>query len=88
MQHSKDLAKKTILGKILKNRTYEIAINPKYDGYQKVLASMVSKIFDKKTGAGATVNEVLGHELGKTVIKKLKRRKVYARFRDNIWQQI
>ena len=88
MQHNKDLAKKTILGKILKNRTYEIAINPKYDGYQKVLASMVYKILHKKTGAGANVNEVLGQELGKTGIKKLKRRKVYARFRDNIWQQI
>ena len=34
---------------ILKDRAYEIAINRKYDGYQKQLASMVYKVFDKKT---------------------------------------
>ena len=28
---SKDLAKRTVLDKILKDRAYEIAINPKYD---------------------------------------------------------
>ena len=35
------LAKKTILDKILKDKTYEIAINLKYNGYQGELASMV-----------------------------------------------
>ena len=52
---------------------------------------MVYKFFDKKTGsgvigkAGVSVNEQLAEELHKPVIKKLKRRKVYARFKDNIW---
>ena len=32
---SKDLGKRTILDKVLKDRVYEIAINPKYDGYIK-----------------------------------------------------
>ena len=41
--------------------------------------------FDKKTGSGISVNEQLAEELHKSVIKKLKRRKVYARFKDNIW---
>ena len=46
---SKDLAKRTISDKILKDRAYEIARNCGYDGYQRALASMVNKFFDKKT---------------------------------------
>ena len=42
-------------------------------------------MFDKKAGSGISVNEQLAEELHKSVIKKLKRRKVYARFKDNIW---
>ena len=34
---------------------------------------------------GISVNEQLAEELHKPVIKKIKRRKVYARFKDNIW---
>ena len=44
---SKDLAKKTISSTISKDRAYEIAINLKYDGCQRGLASMVCKFFDK-----------------------------------------
>ena len=47
--------------------------------------SMVYKFFDKKTGLVIGVNEQLAEELHKPVIKKFKRRKVYARFKDNIW---
>ena len=42
---SKDLAKRTISGKVLKERADEIAINHKYDGYQRGLASTVYKFF-------------------------------------------
>ena len=56
---SKDLAKRTISDKILKDRAYEIARNRNYDGYQRALASMVSKFFDEKTGSGRSVNEQL-----------------------------
>ena len=45
---------------------------------------MVYKVFDKKTRLGASVNEELAEELHKPVIKKFKRRKVYARFKDSI----
>ena len=38
-----------------------------------------------KTGSGISVNEQLAEELHKPVIKKFKGRKVYARFKDNIW---
>ena len=45
---------------------------------------MAYKFFDRKTGSGISVNEQLAEELHKPVIKKIKRRKVYARFKDNI----
>ena len=50
---SKDLAMITISDKFLKDSAYEIAINPKHDGYQRGLASIVYKFLDKKTGSGA-----------------------------------
>ena len=56
----------------MKNRAYEIARNRKYDGYQRALASMVYKFFDKKIGSGVSVNEKLAEELYEAVIKKLK----------------
>ena len=48
---------------------------------------MVFTFFDKKIGSGTNPNvkDVLAQELHKPVIKKFKRRKVYARFNDNIW---
>ena len=82
---SKDVAKRTISDKILKDKTYEIARNCNYNGYQNVLPSMVYKFFDKKTEWGIIVNEPLVEELYKPVIKKIKRRKVYARYEDNIY---
>ena len=81
---NKDLAKRTISDKILKDRAYDIARNRGCYGYQRALASMVYKFFDKKTGSGISVNEQLSKELHKPVIKKFKRRKVYARPKDNI----
>ena len=64
---------------------YEIARNCGYDGYQVVLASMVYKFSDKKTGWGISVNEQLAQELQKPVLEAFKRMKTYARFKDNIW---
>ena len=52
---SKDLTKRTVADKILRNRAFYIAKDPKYDGYQRGLASMVYKFFDKKPkGSGVT----------------------------------
>ena len=77
---SKDLAKRTVSDKILKDTAYEIVINPKYDGYQRGLTSVVYNFFDKKTGLGASVNEVLAQKLHKSLIEIFRRRKVEARF--------
>ena len=76
---------KTISDNALKDGGCEIARNCNYDGYQRALASMVYKFFDEKTRTGISVNEQLAEELHETVIKIFKRRKVYARFKDNIW---
>ena len=43
---SKDLAKRTQSDIFLRDKTYKIAGNPKYDGYQRGLASLVYKFFD------------------------------------------
>ena len=86
---SKDLTKRTFADKILKNKAFDIANGPKYDGYQKGLASMVYKFFDSKvseSGAKLTLqNEQLAEELHKPIIRKFEKRRVYSTFKDNIW---
>ena len=85
---SKDLSKRTQSDKFLRDKAYEIASDPKYDCYQRGLASMVYKFFDKKfggSGIDAEPNYQLANEFHTQIIKKFKRRKVYSSFRDNIW---
>ena len=47
----KDTEKRTQSDKILKDKAFAIANNPKYAGYQRELVSMVCKFFDKKSKA-------------------------------------
>ena len=85
---SKDLAKRTQSDKVLRDKAFKIASDPKYDGYQRGLASMVYKFFDKKSSGSGIANEPnyqLANELHKPIIRKFKKRKVYSSFRDNIW---
>ena len=44
----KDLARRTASDKGLWDKAFSIAKNPKYDGYQRSIASMVYNFFDKK----------------------------------------
>ena len=44
----KKLNRRTVADKVLRDKTFNIAKNPKYDGYQRGLASMVYKFFDKR----------------------------------------
>ena len=78
----KILQKKTIADKLLKNRAFNIAKDPKHDGYQRGLASMVYTFFGKKSaGSGAKhvntkitpQNQQLAEELHKPIIKILKK---------------
>ena len=48
----KDLIKRTIADKVLRDKAFKIASDQKYDGYQRGLASMVYKFFDKKSQGG------------------------------------
>ena len=72
---SKDLVKRTQSDKFLKDKAFKIASDPKYDGYQRGLASMVYTFFDKKSsGSGIVTNKPnyqLANELNKPIIKKV-----------------
>ena len=86
---SKDLVKRTQSGKVLKDKAFKIASNPNYDGYQRGLASMVYKVFDKMSkGSGIVTNKPnyqLANELHKPTIRKFEKRKIVSSFRDTIW---
>ena len=95
----KDLINRTKSDKVLRDKAYDIASNPEYDGNQRGLASMVYKFFHKKsTGSGVKKlkdtakpsslersSSILADELHKPVVKKFNKRKVYSQFKDNIW---
>ena len=73
----KDLVKRTQSDKFLKDKAFRIASDPKYDSYQRGLASVVYKFFDKKSCGSRVVNEPnyrLANELHKPIIKKFKKR--------------
>ena len=85
---SKDLAKRTQSDKVLTDKAFKIASDPKYDGHERGLASIVYKDFDKKSSGSGIANESsyqLANELHKPIIRKFRKRKVYSTFRDNIW---
>ena len=90
----KDLINRTKSDRALRDKAYDIASNPEYDGYQRGLASMVYKLFDKKsTGSGfkklknttKPSSSILADELHKPIIRKFNKRKVYSQFKDTIW---
>ena len=54
---TKDLVKRIQSDKVLKDKAFKIASDPKCDGYQGGLASMVYKFFDKKSSESGIVNE-------------------------------
>ena len=85
---TKDLANRTQSDKVLRNKAFIITSDAKDDGYQRGLGSIVYKFFDKKSSGSGITNEPnyqLINELHKPIIKKIKKRKVYSSFIDNIW---
>ena len=86
----KDLKRRTASDKGLRYKVFNIAKNPKYDGYQRGLASMVYKFFDKnstslpdKSVSGSSVNievkhnEQLAKELHKPIIRIEKKEQFF-----------
>ena len=82
-QDFKNLARRTDSDKVLRNKTFNIAKTPKYDGYQRGLASIVYKFFHKKStslpnksvsGSGVNINvkpsKQLAEKLQKPIIRK------------------
>ena len=90
----KDLARRTASDKVLKDKAFNIAKNLNYNEYQRGLASMTYKCFDKKSASlsdksakGGSVNneikqnEQLGEELYKPIIEKLKKEEFILHFK-------
>ena len=66
--------------KVLKDKAFAIANNPKYYGYQRGLASMAYQFFDKKSKGTGNKNEIkqiqqLANELHKPIIRIFKKGK-------------
>ena len=81
---------KDLNGRTFVDKVFNIAKEPKYDGYVCKLASMVYKFFDKKTSGSGIKNEnisnkELAEELHKPIIRKFNKIKVHSPFIDNIW---
>ena len=71
----KYLTKRTVSDKILRDKAFNIAKNPKFGGYQRGFASMVHNVFDKEASGGAVKNEnrsnqKLADELDKPIVRK------------------
>ena len=56
------MPRKTAFDKVLRDKAIDIAKNLKYDGYQRDLAFMVCKCFDKKTSGGAVESEIMSNQ--------------------------
>ena len=54
---SKNLVKTTQPDNVLRDKAFTMASDPKYDGYQRQLASMVYNIFDKRSSGSSIANE-------------------------------
>ena len=88
MANQKIQQKKTQSDKFFRDNVFKIASDTKYAGYQRGLASMIYKFFDKESNGSGVDTEPsyqLVSELHKQIIENFKRRNVNSYFRDNIW---
>ena len=72
-------------GKVLKDKAH--IIGRLYGSYERGLASVISKFFNKKSsgsGAKSMLNQQIADELHKA-IRKFKRVKDYFLFKNNLW---
>ena len=98
MEFLKIKKKRAAADKVLRDKAFNIAKNPKYDGYQRKLASMVYKFSDRKTkGSDVTTlanksdiksipqNKQLAAELHRPIIRKFKKRRVRSAYKNYAW---
>ena len=75
----KDLKRRTVSDNALRDKAFNIAKNPIYDGYKRGLASKVYKFFDKKLKVSGIANDQikqnlqLAEELHKPIIRNFKK---------------
>ena len=86
----KDLTRKTASDKMLRDKAFNIPRNPKYDGYQRGIAVMGYKFFDKRTSDKDIKNENISNkelteEIHKPIIRNFNKRKIHSPFIHNIW---
>ena len=73
----------------MRDKTFNIAKSLKSDGYQRSLASMIFKSFDKNTSVSSIQirnmpDQKLAEELHKGIIRQFEKRKIYSPFINNI----
>ena len=69
---SQDLHRRTAADKVLGDKAFHIAKNPNNVGYQRGIASMVYRYFDKKTAGGTIENEIISN---KELLENLRKEK-------------
>ena len=62
MRDFKDLNRTTFVDEVIRDKAFNIAKDPKYDGYQRGLASMVYKFSDKNTSGSGIKNENISNK--------------------------
>ena len=72
---AKGLVTRTQSDKVLRDKAFKIASDPKYDGYQRGLASMVYKFFDKKSSGSG--NQIISRQMNFTnlLLETIKKEK-------------
>ena len=88
----KDVPRRTVSDKVLRDKSYAIASNPKYNGYQQRVASMFYKFFDKKSNKTTThtragiisEDQQLANKLHRHITRKFTKRKIYSSINKQI----
>ena len=86
----KNFTRRTASDKIFYDKAFNIVKNPKYEGCQRGLASMVSQVFDKKALGSGIKNENISNnelpeELHKPILRKSKKGTLQSAFIEKIW---
>ena len=92
---SKDLVKRTQSDKVLRDKAFKIVIDPKYNGYQRGLASMVYKFFDKKcphrvinlVEVGSLIKQIINWQMSfiNQLLENLKKEK-FIHFLETVFE--
>ena len=70
----KDLNRRTAADKVLRDKAFNFAKDPKYDGYQRRLTTMVYNFFDNGIDNGSGIRNISDKELAKELHKPIIRK--------------